>query len=245
MTGQSQRDFFIGGNVEKFWVVSEQDGRSVERHAGQRAVEVLIHLREKSVVQIAAPAGFHDRRSRRVIDAEHVESGRDVRRAVNQGVDFGFSEQLFNVFDAAKMFVVAVAVVDAVAEFAGETVDEADGFIVQGNVVENVAGDNENVRLSGGDSFEQTFKAFERKISAEVHVGNLRDSEAVEFRRQIFYRYVEVSVDDFHAFDTVAIERNCQRHNRSEKSPAQSSSPRRTERGRLVEFSVNRAEEHG
>ena len=205
MSRQSQRDFFIGGGVEKFWVMSEQDGRSVVGDAGERAVEVLIHLREKSVVQIAASAGFHDRRGGRIIDAEHVEIGRDVRGAVNQGVDFGFSEQLFNVFYAAKMFVIAVAVVNAVTEFAGEAVDEADGFIVQGNVVENVAGDNENIRLSGGDSFEQTFKAFEGKIGAEVNVGDLRDSEAVEFRRQIFYRYVKISVDNFHAFDSVAV----------------------------------------
>ena len=139
------------------------------------------------------------------------------------------------------MFVVAVNVKDPKLELVGEGVDDFNRGGIHGHIVEDIARYRQHVGLSVGDALQQTFEPLKRIVRAEMNVGNLRDFEAVKFGRQIFYRHVE---EIFHVrifFDSVAVKRHCQTHQRINYAVRQHSPPRRIKLCRLVEFAIKKS----
>ena len=166
--------------VDELRMMREQNGNSVTRNIRHRLSEIRLFLRVKSVAAC-----------KRIVHTCDVEctAPSDMLRRVQHDMDAPFA--LHTIDERARVpivFVIADAVIDAVAEISDVCSEHLGGTLVQRLIVEQIPRHSEEIGAAARNLREQRIEVVHGEVRTEMHVADLRDHHAVRLGWQITYR---------------------------------------------------------
>ena len=116
---------------------------------------------------------------------------------------------------------IAVTVIDTILKSIAEAVNKCNGLIVDLNAVEDVTGDDKQVRSGLSNAIQYQLQLLKRIEGAKMNVTNLRYREAVEVSGQIIDGYIVEVINGVIALNLICINRRNERVNRIEEAVSQ------------------------